>query len=155
MDVSTVPPPHGTSRGPPTLSDKTFTRAPRTRTSAIVSPTPGRGRRMSPLLRRIGIEVPVVQAPMAGVSTPELAGIVLLATATNLGEGRAAAAAGIDAVVAQGYEAGGHRGVFDPDAPDDRLGTIALTRLLARKLDVPVVAAGGIMDGAGIAAVLA
>src|SRR5437763_3583607 len=82
------------------------------------------------------------------------AGIVLLATATNLGEGTAIAAAGIDAVVAQGYEAGGHRGVFDPDGPDDRLGTLALTRLLVRKLDVPVIAAGGIMDGAGIAAAL-
>ena len=82
------------------------------------------------------------------------AGIVLLATATNLEEGKAIAAAGIDAVVAQGYEAGGHRGVFDPDAPDDRLGTMALTRLLVRKLDIPVIAAGGIMDGAGIAASL-
>src|SRR4029079_11674898 len=60
------------------------------------------------------------------------AGVVLLATATNLAEAKAAAAAGIDAVVAQGYEAGGHRGVFDPDAPDDRLGTVALTRLLVR-----------------------
>src|SRR5439155_8139278 len=48
------------------------------------------------------------------------AGIVLLATATNLEEGKAVAAAGIDAVVAQGYEAGGHRGTFDPDAEDDR-----------------------------------
>ncbi len=83
------------------------------------------------------------------------AGIVLLATATNLEEGRAIAAAGIDAVVAQGYEAGGHRGVFDPAAPDDRLGTFALTRLLVSKLDIPVIAAGGIMDGAGIAAALA
>lgn len=82
------------------------------------------------------------------------AGIVLLATATNLDEGKAIAAAGIDAVVAQGYEAGGHRGMFDPDAPDDRLGTMALTRLLVRKLDVPVIAAGGIMDGAGIASAL-
>ena len=45
------------------------------------------------------------------------AGIVLLASATNLGEGRASATAGIDAVIAQGYEAGGHRGVFDPRAP--------------------------------------
>ena len=45
-------------------------------------------------------------------------------------------------------------GLFDPDAPDSRLGTIALTRLLARQLDLPVIAAGGIMDGAGIAAVL-
>jgi nitronate monooxygenase len=82
------------------------------------------------------------------------AGIVLLATATNLEEGKAIAAAGIDAVVAQGYEAGGHRGVFDPNATDKQLGTVALTRLLARKLDIPVIATGGIMDGAGIVAVL-
>jgi len=83
------------------------------------------------------------------------AGIVLLATATNLEEGKAVAQAGIDAVVAQGYEAGGHRGIFDPAAPDDRLGTMALTRILASRLDLPVIAAGGIMDGAGIAAALA
>jgi nitronate monooxygenase len=82
------------------------------------------------------------------------AGILLLASATNLDEARIAAAAGVDAVVAQGWEAGGHRGVFDPDAPDDRLGTMALTRLLVDAIDLPVIAAGGIMDGAGIAAVL-
>jgi nitronate monooxygenase len=82
------------------------------------------------------------------------AGIMLFASATNLAEARAAANAGVDAVIAQGYEAGGHRGMFDPDSPDDRLGTLALTRLLARTLDTPVIAAGGIMDGAGIAAVL-
>ena len=82
------------------------------------------------------------------------AGILLLATATSLEEGKAVAAAGIDAVVAQGYEAGGHRGVFDPDGPDGQLGTVALTRLLVKKLDIPVIAAGGIMDGAGVAASL-
>jgi nitronate monooxygenase len=82
------------------------------------------------------------------------AGIILLASATNVAEGRAAARAGVHAVVAQGYEAGGHRGLFDPDAEDDCLGTMALTRLLVRQLDVPVIAAGGIMDGAGIAAAL-
>jgi nitronate monooxygenase len=82
------------------------------------------------------------------------AGIVLLATATSLAEGQAIAAAGMDAIVAQGYEAGGHRGTFDPRLPDDRLGTMALARLLVEKLDVPVIAAGGIMDGAGIAAAL-
>ena len=81
---------------------------------------------------------------------------MLLATATNLEEGKAIAAAGIDAVVAQGYEAGGHRGVFDPDAPDESAGDgRRLMRLLVSKLDVPVIAAGGIMDGAGIAASLA
>jgi len=82
------------------------------------------------------------------------AGVVLLGSATSLAEARALVAAGIDAVVAQGYEAGGHRGTFDPQAPDDRLGTFALTRLLVRELDCPVIAAGGIMDGAGIAAAL-
>ncbi len=45
--------------------------------------------------------------------------------------------------------------MFEPGAPDDRLDTMALTRLLVRQFDVPVIAAGGIMDGAGIAAVLA
>jgi nitronate monooxygenase len=83
------------------------------------------------------------------------AGIVLLASATNVQEAQAIEAAGIDAVVAQGYEAGGHRGVFDPDAEDSRLGTFALTRLLVSAIKLPVIAAGGIMDGAGIAAALA
>jgi nitronate monooxygenase len=82
------------------------------------------------------------------------AGIVLLASVTNVADGVAVVKAGVHAVVAQGYEAGGHRGVFDPDAEDDCLGTMALTRLLVRQLDVPVISAGGIMDGAGIAAVL-
>lgn len=83
------------------------------------------------------------------------AGIVLLSTATNLAEARAAAAAGIDAIVAQGIEAGGHRGMFDPAAPDAELGTLALTRLLVSRIDLPIIAAGGIMDGAGIASALA
>jgi nitronate monooxygenase len=82
------------------------------------------------------------------------AGIVLLGSATSPAEARTLERAGVDAVVAQGYEAGGHRGVFDPDAPDDGLGTVALTRLLARELRCPVIAAGGIMDGAAVAAVL-
>lgn len=90
----------------------------------------------------------------AYIRTLRDAGIVLVASATSVAEGRAAANAGVHAVVAQGYEAGGHRGVFDPEAHDDRLGTMALTRLLVRQLDIPVIAAGGIMDGAGIAAAL-
>lgn len=82
------------------------------------------------------------------------AGCLLIASATTPQEGRLAQSAGIDMVVAQGFEAGGHRGVFDP-ADDPRFATLPLTRLLARELDIPVIAAGGIMDGAGIAAALA
>jgi len=82
------------------------------------------------------------------------AGCVLMATATNPFEARAIEAAGIDIVVAQGYEAGGHRGIFDPSVPDPALGTFALVRLLAKAVRIPVVAAGGIMDGQGIAASL-
>jgi len=82
-------------------------------------------------------------------------GCLLIASVTSLAEARVVVAAGVDAVIAQGYEAGGHRGLFDPHAPDDRLGTFALTRVLVQKLGgMPVIAAGGIMDGAGIAAVL-
>ncbi|GGO98433.1 NAD(P)H-dependent flavin oxidoreductase [Stakelama pacifica] len=82
------------------------------------------------------------------------AGCLLLASVTSPAEALAAERAGMDAVIAQGYEAGGHRGMFDPDAPDDRLSTMALTRLLVRRSTLPVIAAGGIMDGAGIAAAL-
>lgn len=81
-------------------------------------------------------------------------GSILFATATSLDEARQAEAAGVDAVVAQGWEAGGHRGVFDPAAPDARLGVAALTRLLVKSLSIPVIAAGAIMDGAGVAAML-
>lgn len=91
----------------------------------------------------------------AAIAALHQAGCLLLGTATSLPEARALLAAGIDGIVAQGIEAGGHRGVFDPTAPDDALGTIALTRLLVRETGAPVIAAGGIMDGAGIAAVRA
>ena len=82
------------------------------------------------------------------------AGILLFGSATSLAEAQKLVDAGVDAIVAQGYEAGGHRGAFDENAPDDRLGTFALTHLLAKHFDLPVIAAGGIMDGAGIAAAL-
>lgn len=83
------------------------------------------------------------------------AGCFLMASATSLSEARLIEVAGVDAIVAQGWEAGGHRGVFDPAAPDDQLGTMALTRLLVTETKLPVIAAGGIMDGAGIGAALA
>lgn len=82
------------------------------------------------------------------------AGCFLVATATSLSEAHAAKRAGMDAVVAQGFEAGGHRGIFDPALSDDCLGTLALTRVLVRHVGLPVIATGGIMDGQGIRAAL-
>jgi nitronate monooxygenase len=81
-------------------------------------------------------------------------GITLFSTAITLADAKVAQDAGIDAIVAQGWEAGGHRGIIDPDSNDTRLGTFALTRVLSENLFIPVIAAGGIMDGAGIRAAL-
>ena len=82
-------------------------------------------------------------------------GIVVGASANCVAEAQSLQAAGFDFVIAQGGEAGGHRGSYLRDAYQSLTGTLALTRLLVRAVKLPVVAAGGIMDGAGIAAVLA
>jgi nitronate monooxygenase len=80
-------------------------------------------------------------------------GTCLLATATSVVEARRLEAAGIDVIVAQGFEAGGHRGTFT-GGPDACLSTFALLPRIVAAVDVPVVAAGGITSGAGIAAAL-
>lgn len=90
----------------------------------------------------------------ADIAKLKAAGITLMATATTLPEARAIEAAGLDLIVAQGVEAGGHRGIFDPHDNDLGLTTLALTRLLTTHIERPVIAAGGIMDGPGIRAVL-
>ncbi|WP_374832719.1 NAD(P)H-dependent flavin oxidoreductase [Paenochrobactrum pullorum] len=82
------------------------------------------------------------------------ANITLLASATSLDEALLIKNAGFDAVIAQGIEAGGHRGIFDPNGADDGLSAMTLTQILTRELDLPVITAGGIMNGAGIAAAL-
>jgi nitronate monooxygenase len=82
------------------------------------------------------------------------AGIVTLACATNSDEAALCERAGVDAIVAQGVEAGGHRGVFEPERGDDGIGTFALVRTLAKQCSLPIIAAGGIMDGRGIVAAM-
>ena len=75
-------------------------------------------------------------------------------TITDAEEARAAAAAGAGALIAQGVEAGGHRGAFSDDAPGD-YGVLALLQVVRAVTDLPLVATGGIATGAGLAAVLA
>lgn len=83
------------------------------------------------------------------------AGIKTLATATSLDEAQRIEQAGVHAIVAQGIEAGGHRGMFDPEQTDERWSTAVLVRLLVQRTKLPVIAAGGIMDGQGIHAMMA
>ena len=96
-----------------------------------------------------------------GVPTPEAmatlreAGVFSLGTATHLLEAIVLEECGVDAIVAQGIEAGGHRGGFLGVPEHVAVGTMALVPLLAGYVSVPVVAAGGIMNGRGIAAAMA
>lgn len=78
--------------------------------------------------------------------------IYLIGTATTVAEARAWADAGADAVCVQGAEAGGHRGTFLHREEDAMIGLFALLPLAVRALQIPVIAAGGIMDGRGVLA---
>lgn len=81
-------------------------------------------------------------------------GIAVGMTATCVTDALAIQAAGADFIVAQGIEAGGHRGIFKVDAEDEELSTLELTMQLAMHCSIPIVSAGGIMDGEDIRAAI-
>jgi nitronate monooxygenase len=107
--------------------------------------------------------VPIVSFTFGCPSSAEIdrlhaAGSEIWVTVTSVTEARIAREAGADVLVAQGAEAGGHRGTFadrTEDDPADPLTTLALLQLLTAAVDLPVVAAGGIATGAAVAGVLA
>ena len=127
------------------------------------------------MMNALGIRYPIIQAPMAGgATTPELVAAVsnsgaldskwilalqekgtkLIGTATNITEAFLLEGAGVEMIVAQGNEAGGHRGTFIGRAEDSLMSTVNLVTRLTNEVSIPVVAAGGVMNGKGIVAFL-
>lgn len=103
---------------------------------------------------------PPVFSFVFGIPAPEILAacrrrsIVTVGTATTLAEAERLEDAGVDLIAASGFEAGGHRPSFLEPAEDSLVGTFSLTRAIASRVRVPVIAAGGIVDGEGIRAAL-
>ncbi len=103
---------------------------------------------------------PPVMSFHFGLPAPDLLarvkgwGSVVLSSATTVDEARWLVAHGVDAVIAQGIEAGGHRGMFLTDDLTTQIGSFALLPQIVAAVDVPVIAAGGIADAAGVAAAM-
>jgi nitronate monooxygenase len=104
---------------------------------------------------------PAVVSFHFGLPAPDLltrvrqAGCLIMSSATTAAEARWLEAHGVDAVIAQGYEAGGHRGMFLTDDIAAQVGTFALVPQVVDAVKVPVIAAGGVSDARGIAAAFA
>ena len=92
--------------------------------------------------------------PSEALAAIKTRGMLVWGTATTVQEGMALEKAGADAVIAQGSEAGGHRGTFLEEFSAGMIGTMALVPQIADAVSVPVVASGGISDGRGIAAAM-
>jgi nitronate monooxygenase len=93
--------------------------------------------------------------PSAAIAAAKARGLIVMGTATTVDEAIALERAGVDAVIAQGSEAGGHRGSFLTDFEMAMVGTMALVPQVVDAVRLPVIASGGIGDGRGIAAALA
>jgi nitronate monooxygenase len=104
---------------------------------------------------------PAVVSFHFGLPSPELLarvqawGSKVLSSATTVDEARWLEAHGVDAIIAQGFEAGGHRGMFLSADLTTQVGTLALVPQIAKAVRTPVIAAGGIADAKGVAAALA
>ncbi|MET0966101.1 MAG: nitronate monooxygenase, partial [Nakamurella sp.] len=101
----------------------------------------------------VGERVPVLSFTFGA---PDVTGVdcFIIGTATTAAEAAALVDSGVDAVVAQGYEAGGHRGTFLDPVEQSLIGTMALVPQILDTVSVPVIASGGVMDGRGVAAAL-
>ncbi len=101
---------------------------------------------------------PAVVSFHFGLPTPDVlgalgeAGCIILCSATTVAEAIVLADSGIDAIIAQGWEAGGHRGTFHTSFEDFGIGTMALVPQIVDAVEIPVIAAGGIADARCIAA---
>ena len=123
----------------------------------------------APLIAPVGLEAiemlaefrPAVVSFHFGLPSEELLGRVrtfgarIVSSATTVDEARWLEAKGVDAIIAQGIEAGGHRGSFLSDDPRSQVGTNALLQQVLRAVDIPVIAAGGIADAIDVAAAMA
>src|SRR5207344_1530152 len=104
---------------------------------------------------------PAVVSFHFGLPAPELLarvralGAKIFSSATTVDEARWLEAHGVDAIIAQGLEAGGHRGIFLSEDLSTQVGTFALLPQVVREVKRPVIAAGGIADAKGVAAAMA
>ncbi|HVV18047.1 MAG TPA: nitronate monooxygenase [Pseudonocardiaceae bacterium] len=134
---------HGTEPGEPTFDDDAYP----AKIDLLVA------ERVPVVSFTFGLPTPDDVARLHGVGTE------IAVTVTTPHEARSAAERGVDALVVQGFEAGGHRSVFtdDPASPagGDTYGLLALLRVVGAAVDLPLVAAGGIVHGGDVAAVLA
>lgn len=92
--------------------------------------------------------------PAETVKRTQSRGMFVMGTATTVEEAKALERSGVDAIVAQGGEAGGHRGSFLGEFKSSLIGTIALVPQIVDAVSVPVIASGGIMDGRGVSAAI-